>query len=806
MSDLPSPPPPTPGVCPPTPPPNSGSQGFPLPIRFVDLTPRIPLGEAECRKRLTTFATYTIRKMIPDDLENSRPTWAKCEVVQVALAPEEVSKQVRKLEARRSLIDSIQVLQPFQQRQINNLLDELNAGERDIHFEHSLAQMDQKIKSLNAGRRETTSITCYVKRAPRKDTNPVGIYNAMERQKAERMATMSRPPPLPQPRPLQQQGNPQKGNGPISEIAQDSFGDRPVSTYVPEVPRYNASVPPFDPVAAAYQAGRIDADAERLKLDRLPRARRIHEIDGSPELTDPKTDYEPRVRPYPRPPDPTYSDAEDNIERRESGTRFVDERDRGNEPRVSYASPNSFASRQGQGSGESGRDGEAPIVPGFNSLSSSPAYSAGRTPMSNAVSHPVPITPQAVDWGYGGGDGPHTASQWVGTENRSADNCIEKSTSSHNDPGAEISRRISNVELRESAKTIEDKYTEAHTYDDSPVAPNYKREIQPLKDDDDMSDTSDISVSSLLSVADSLFSNLSGTSTAVSSVTGPEVAGERLVQLLLKDDILHDLFVEGINVASEERFERNLRRLLSFFAVDLKKEATDDHERGAANFVRLRARNSAHIICRTLKPAELESKPAREWLGELEVADTLFDSSDSERSDENVDDLYRLEEFIKSSKAFGALRESLRAFVCPRDAIDGPNPPPAVPPVVEAKVMETEIMDEKSQETVANWMPGTRNFRKVQHMLAPWIRTIGTVIWKPKPLKPGKIRVEWRCVSISSFQSWDEIMRLTILRNAGIILSMTSPSSSPVLLRTSAARRIIPLKPPHQKLVPLFAL
>jgi len=458
-------PPPPPGVGgrPPGPP---GPQHFSLPMRnstrFVDVTPRLPMSEEEAKKKLTTYEAHTIRKITPLDPKKEKSSWARSEITKESLNPEEVAKQVKKLnETRRTVSDKKQALQQFQQKQVNTLLDDLSAQERDQHFGYSLAQLDSKIKSLKNGQRETTVITVYVKRAPLKEVNPAAIWHALEKQKAERMATLTRPPVQPQAQQqLQQMGQPGPGAGAGAGIVEikrgqgkdndrsripkprkrssrryhhgddhssmssmfdsdtesssgyssqgtsidsvsdrhrrhgnrngrrrshsrlpehrrqyliddvvhspdprirDSFGGGPIPTYVPEVPRGIPSIPPFDPVAAAYQAGKVDADAERFGLDRMPRVRPIAADRAvvsygrlEPRFS-PEPRYEPRI-------DPRYVDelddlrfrdeefrrreAEDYIDRRASEPRVDYHSRRTSEPRVIYANPNPFATRR----------------------------------------------------------------------------------------------------------------------------------------------------------------------------------------------------------------------------------------------------------------------------------------------------------------------------------------------------------------------------------------------------------------------------------------------------------------------------
>lgn len=137
----------------------------------------------------------------------------------------------------------------------------------------------------------------------------------------------------------------------------DPYHGGPIPTYVPEVPRAIPSVQPFDPVAAAYQAGKVDADAERFGLDRVPRIRPIaadRAVISYPRL-EPRYVPEPR---YERILDPRYVDDLDDLRYREGEIRRREAEEyierisepyssrRVSEPRIIYANPNPFAPRR----------------------------------------------------------------------------------------------------------------------------------------------------------------------------------------------------------------------------------------------------------------------------------------------------------------------------------------------------------------------------------------------------------------------------------------------------------------------------
>ena len=165
-------------------------------ISYSGIEQEDDISEGESKKRLTTYAAHTIRKVQPRDCKREKTTWAKAEITKESITPEEICRQVKRLnDSKRSISvsDKKQALQPFQQGQITRLLDNLN-NEDDLNFQWSLVQIDQKIKPLKNGPgRETTSITCYVKRTPVPGIDPLGLYNALEQQKAARIANLNKP-------------------------------------------------------------------------------------------------------------------------------------------------------------------------------------------------------------------------------------------------------------------------------------------------------------------------------------------------------------------------------------------------------------------------------------------------------------------------------------------------------------------------------------------------------------------------------------------------------------------------------------
>lgn len=345
---------------------------------------------------------------------------------------------------------------------------------------------------------------------------------------------------------------------------------------------------------------------------------------------------------------------------------------------------------------------------------------------------------------------------------------------------------------------------------------------QPIEDiPDDQSDNSfEFSATeSVVSVADSIFSAMSlATGSSMSSFSASQTATDRLVRLLLEDATIKSLCEDALreNGMSRERFERNLSRLLKGFAVELRKEAQTREQRQAAHLVRFRARNSAHVICSTLRKEKgqknsnnVSDSGAANLLNieeaEMECDLDIDDDSDSvsESSEDSPDDFQHLELFVKDSQAFGLFREKLRIFIHPqkaqlatlstpmvasrRNSLSSKSHNLAIPlseilddvkeELVEApkdvrggrtQRMELEYLELSSAETQSEI------YESIWQRLALFSNAIS--IWGRPPVALGKTRIEWRCVSLirrpRNFQSWTNNRR-----NVDIVFMMISLNS-----------------------------
>ncbi|TGO34436.1 hypothetical protein BHYA_0197g00130 [Botrytis hyacinthi] len=316
----------------------------------------------------------------------------------------------------------------------------------------------------------------------------------------------------------------------------------------------------------------------------------------------------------------------------------------------------------------------------------------------------------------------------------------------------------------------------------------------PIEDiPDDQSDNSfEFSATdSVVSVADSIFSAISlATGSSMSSLSVSQTATERLVRLLLEDAIIKPLCEDAFqeNGMSRERFERNLSRLLKGFAVELRREAQTREQRQAAHLVRFRARNSAHVICSTLRK-EKEQKGSNNVSDssradllnveeEMECDLDIDDDSDSasESSEDVSDDFQHLELFVKESRAFELFREKLRIFIHPqkaqltiastpmaasrRDSLSSKTNNralalPEIPDEFEDEITASpkDVGESRTQLTALNnfqwpsadiWSEIVRGvYQPIWQKLALFSNEI-SIRGRP-PVAIGKTRIEWRC-------------------------------------------------------------
>ncbi|KAL2059741.1 hypothetical protein VTL71DRAFT_10233 [Oculimacula yallundae] len=283
--------------------------------------------------------------------------------------------------------------------------------------------------------------------------------------------------------------------------------------------------------------------------------------------------------------------------------------------------------------------------------------------------------------------------------------------------------------------------------------PAPKKETIFIQEDEDQSDAAFIT-SSVPSVADSLFSLMSGSS--VSSVIGPEGATERLVDLLLHRPGIGPPLASALALTGVQSVETYLRRSLKAFGIDLRREARTNEQRDAAHFVRFRARNTAHIICnmmgRVIKVAIGEPRD-RDHV-HSECASDESDSESSNEADEVQDHFQQLETFIQDSDAIKVLQASLEEYIKVIASI------PRAAPISDPALLAMQDAQQPTDERCANQTTRVEDvIQRSDFDQAPDFTTRAWPTYLQKFSKSlavkvgielpevalGKERIEWQC-------------------------------------------------------------
>jgi arginyl-tRNA synthetase len=200
------------------------------------------------------------------------------------------------------------------------------------------------------------------------------------------------------------------------------------------------------------------------------------------------------------------------------------------------------------------------------------------------------------------------------------------------------------------------------------------------------SDTTDIS-----SNIESVLSIVAPTVSSKTSIQGgiSLFAADEFITLLLGDEELRVLFAAAIQSDSvgPERFERNIRRLLNQYSVDLKGEAERNEERAVVYLIRSRSRYLANDIRRKLTSVKDSDRQygiltgrSDHKINEAESSERQPEgvNSDSDFEENSADDditelqnyeklpkLSMVKDFMITGTAFSAFRENLRQFIQP---------------------------------------------------------------------------------------------------------------------------------------------
>lgn len=131
---------------------------------------------------------------------------------------------------------------------------------------------------------------------------------------------------------------------------------------------------------------------------------------------------------------------------------------------------------------------------------------------------------------------------------------------------------------------------------------------------------------------------------------------------------MKNLYSVGLHDAKigRDRFQRNFRRLLKQFAMDLKLEATNQEHYRAASFISNKSSAVSREICvQVAGPMEIQQIPKESKTRQEESSDGLGDEVDEPASDGEEYSLSQVKQFIQTSFAFVALRDNLGNFVQP---------------------------------------------------------------------------------------------------------------------------------------------
>ncbi|KAF8859002.1 hypothetical protein BDZ45DRAFT_371254 [Acephala macrosclerotiorum] len=173
--------------------------------------------------------------------------------------------------------------------------------------------------------------------------------------------------------------------------------------------------------------------------------------------------------------------------------------------------------------------------------------------------------------------------------------------------------------------------------------------------------------SSLYSLASMVFSvTAQSTLSSASSINADPIYQQQLVDLLLDDLELHDLFQKAIRKTSLEKFENNFKRCLVMFSEHLRVEAPSSLPAYAPKLIRKFSTNAAHLIRRffeSTQPSD-RSKIEKDIDEATEAIEDADDEMDAEiEGDENEGELPTLEADLVATLSFKMLRENFRIFL-----------------------------------------------------------------------------------------------------------------------------------------------
>jgi len=242
------------------------------------------------------------------------------------------------------------------------------------------------------------------------------------------------------------------------------------------------------------------------------------------------------------------------------------------------------------------------------------------------------------------------------------------------------------------------------------------------------------------------------------TLVGEEVlaAASEFVILLLEDQALAPLLSMAFNRVELEILERNIRRLLKLYALDLRREATGNNEKEAAQLILMRARYIAYCVRKRYDKSAPEKFDSLERLVDLSSGKRALlehylssrtrqstenslrkphvdDYSDEDASDSNMSseadsdqpelsDLDRVKVFMFESAAYRKFKLKLKDFVLP-----GKQPEP----------------QNDSNKNITSFGP-LETWRRLQNK---GVEALNGLRMLSRPLvPPGYKRITWICV------------------------------------------------------------
>lgn len=138
--------------------------------------------ESFCRKQLSTYEVFTLRPNQDKIKSKMEDRWAKVDIIQKSHPTKQIIRAIRELDAGPpSIIEKKALLFPNQKAQVTNILSNKIMNEREGQFEWVLAQLYcEEAVNLKTGKKETASMTIYLKRAPLPGIDVTHLYR--ERQ------------------------------------------------------------------------------------------------------------------------------------------------------------------------------------------------------------------------------------------------------------------------------------------------------------------------------------------------------------------------------------------------------------------------------------------------------------------------------------------------------------------------------------------------------------------------------------------------------------------------------------------------